>query len=40
MLALWRRLLTREPLSYAEKWLLNQSSMSLEWLINNKEKLR
>lgn len=40
MLALWRRLLTGSPVSYADKWLLNQEPLSLEWLITNKEILR
>lgn len=40
MLALWRRMLTGLPVSYADKWLLSQGSLSLEWLIQNKEKLK
>ncbi len=38
MLALFRRLLRGQPLSYAERWLMAQAPMSLEWLVANKER--
>jgi hypothetical protein len=37
MLALFRRLLTGQPLSYADRWLAAQPPLSLEWRIAHKE---